>query len=177
MHRLYRMSPLKLLTTFWTGWELLLRIKNFSLRRSVRMAGGRTEKRQMIKGSDIIELFLEIPKWQAICCLGRTGSFPMPRRSSADPIAESLQNIFKGTFLSRVIDLTDATGDHNCSIGSYSLAPPVLRLHETSFWLRTRDTRGELCQYAFKNNTLALRKLKPYRNVVPKIDKVRDVFS
>ena len=140
MHRLYRMSPLKLLTTFWTGWELLLRIKNFSLKRSVRMAGGRTEKRQMIKGSDIIELFLEIPKWQAICCLGRTGSFPMPRRSSADPIVESLQNIFKDTFLRHVIDSTDVIGGHNCSTGSYSPAPQALRLHGTSSWLRIYDT-------------------------------------
>jgi len=76
------------------------------------MAGGRTQKRQTIKGTDIIELSLEISKWQAICCLGRTGLFPMPRRSSADPIAESLQNIFKGTFLRHVIDSTGVIGDH-----------------------------------------------------------------
>src|SRR5512136_1595461 len=146
MHRLCRMFPLTLWTTFWNGWELPLRIKNFLSRRSVQMGGGRMAKRQPIKGSDITGLSLEIPKWQAICCLGRTGLSPMPRQSSVDLIVESLQNIFKDTLLRHVIDSTDVIGDHNCSIGSYSLVPPVLRLHETSFWLRTRDTCGELCQ-------------------------------
>jgi hypothetical protein len=139
------MFPLTPLTTFWNGWELLLRIKNFLSMKSVRMAGGRMAKRQTIKGLDITELSLEIPKWRAICCPGRTALFPMPKQSSVDLIVESLQNIFKDTFLRHVIDSTDVIGGHNCSIG-YSPAPQGLRSHGTNSWLQTCDIYGELCQ-------------------------------
>ena len=110
------------------------------------MAGGRMAKRQTIKGLDITELSLEIPKWQAICCPGRTGLFPMPKQSSVDLIVESLRNIFKDTFPKHAIDSTDVIGGHNCSIGSYSPAPQGLPLHGTNSWLQNCDIRGELCQ-------------------------------
>ena len=139
------MFPLTLLTTFWNGWGLLPQDKEFLIEEIRTDAGGRIAKWQTIKGSDIPELSLEIRKWQAICCLGRTALFPTPKQSSADPIVEFLQNIFKDTFLRHVIDSTDLIGRNNCPIGSYLLVPQALRLHGTNSWLRTCDTRGEPC--------------------------------